>query len=282
MDAMRAWLRIFGLATLLVPERARADDFLDDRKVESNTGMPRRFAARPIITPFRTMELFADLATRRSVPLDPQFIAQVGARHGLYENTELGILLWPILFKNGLEIVGPPSFTLARRFPLGGLELGVYSRAAVPLLVQAWEAEVKLLAQLKLADTLRFDFTPGYVYTELSRPTRHALLLPFMASVQLGDYLRISGIAAFQVGRGPVNYPANTVKAFGLSAEVAYTIPEPAGGALCDIVLAGTLPEVYASYDKPDGIFSAWALTLSGRFFFNFGRSSWENDRFID
>lgn len=280
----RGRVGLFGLVLLAsLSAEARASDPFGKADRPTATGVPVSYVERPIVTPFRSMEVFGTVPVVRFSPGDPVAGMQLGVRHGLYQDWELGALLWPFAFKDGVAVDGPPSLFAARRYVLSpNLELALYGRIAVPLIFQAWgaEASVPLLFHF---GPLRIDTGVGYLYTEGAEIGRHAMLVPFRISLQVLTELRLSLSASGQMARGPAGRSSPLVGAMAVGAEVAYTIPEEVGGAFCDLVLAGALTEVVRTPRGADADpFASWALSLSARFYFYFGHSTWEDDSFID
>lgn len=262
---------------------ARASDPFGKEDRPTATGVPVPYVERPVVTPFRSMEIFGTVPVVRFAPFDPVAGMQFGVRHGLYEDWELGALLWPFAFKDGLAVDGPPSLFAARRYVFSPhLEVALLGRIAVPLVFQAWGGEVSVPLLLRFGPT-RIDTGVGYFYTQGAELGRHLVLVPFRFSLQVLPELRLSLTASGQVARGPAGRSSPLVANAGVGAEVAYTIPGEVGGALCDVIVSGSFPEVVRSHqESPTNAFASWALSLSARFYFYFGHSTWEDDSFID
>lgn len=274
-------LALVGLLGAAVEAQASDPFGKDDRPTA--TGVPIPYVERPIVTPFRSMEVFGTVPVLRFAPSDPVAGMQFGVRHGLYEDWELGALLWPFAFKDGIAVDGPPSLFAARRYVLSpNLELALYGRLAVPLIFQAWGAEASVPLLLHFGP-LRIDTGVGYLYTQGAEVGRHVGLVPFRLSLQVLSELRLSLSASGQVARGPAGRSSPLFGSLAVGAEVAYTIPGEVGGALCDVILAGALTEVVRTHQVMEADpFASWAVSLSGRFYFYFGHSTWEDDSFID
>ena len=262
---------------------ARASDPFGKEDRPTATGVPVPYVERPIVTPFRSMEVYGTVPVLRFAPSDPVAGMQFGVRHGLYEDWELGALLWPFAFRDGIAVDGPPSIFAARRYALSpNLELALYGRIAVPLVFQAWGAEASVPLLLHFGP-LRIDTGVGYLYTQGAEVGRHVGLVPFRISLQVLTELRLSLSASGQLARGPAGRSSPLYGALAVGAEVAYTIPGEVGGAFCDVILAGALTEVVRTQQVVEvDPFASWALSLSARFYFYFGHSTWEDDSFID
>lgn len=270
------------LGGLMVAHAAAASDPFGEPERPTASGVPLAYVERPIITPHRSMEIYLTLPVARVAPNDPLLGFQTGVRHGLLQDLELGASLWPLVFKDGIQVSGPPSMFVTQRLPIAPwFEVGLYARLAVPLIYQSWAAELAVPVLVK-AGWFRLDTGVSYTYSPGLANTRHGAVLPALLSAQLHPRWRVGLSANTAFARGPAGRHSDLGASFGLGFQVAHTIPASAGGAFVDLILDASALDVASTKDPRPPFLDSWFIGATARFYFYFGRSTFEDDHFID
>lgn len=213
---------------------------------------------RPLTTPRRTFEVSVELPLVYFPPERPILGLIPGARYGIDHDTEVGVLLWPMTFRDGIEFAPPEAFATRRLFATPAFELGATLSLVLPVGGGVFGASAGVPLLVRLAPFLRLDFAARIGALALS-PAVADLSLPLALSFQVLRTLRLSLRSGFEA-------PGLDDAWIPLGADVAWTFTG-SQGAFCDLGFTFLLPSMIDLH--PDAAIAPerWIAGLSARFY---------------
>jgi hypothetical protein len=231
--------------------------------ISSSGTVPVPYAARPLIQPHRTYEIFVEAPVQNVDSRGPTPGLTAGARHGFSEDFELGIILFPLIFYQGVDIQEPTMFG-TYRFVSGVFELGAYTAATFPIGgAGTWVGEGALPMLLHGGDVFRLDFGPHALFsTDVGHEKR--FFVPVRATIQIAPQFRIAVVTGAEVSI--TSNPLVTAFRVPAGGESFYTITGPLGAGV-DLGATFTFSTLYDT--SADRVLSAhhWVALAAARFY---------------
>lgn len=228
------------------------------------------FVRRPLIEPYRTWQVFFDLPVRRTQPYDPSLGFSAGARSGFSENFELGVILWPVIFHDGINASAPSLFGLYRLVRRRAVEFGLFGGLGVAYGAPDWAGEVAAPLLLRLGSALRLDITPRYRHSTNDAADPETLAVAAAGTLQIVRELRLTLTA----GGALLHHRERTAQAQG---DLFYTFPG-ALGAAADVGASFLFPQILDSATHPRVYTHHWVATASVRLYFKMEPNPLDSD----